>query len=219
MKNFQFKRMIALAVVVGALVVPTQALALVTHTDFASWETAALGDGLIIASVNIADTLASNNNILFAGNPLGLPFSETLTFDTKLIRREVPNGDWATWSNGKTPIVLVTKLVNVITATFDAPVVAFGVEMEPNQFSIFDMILTIEGGTMITQSVNGNAGAKFFGWTGGSVSSFTLECQGGCRGFAFAEMVKGEVPEPSTILLLGSGLVGLVAWRKRMLQV
>jgi hypothetical protein len=74
-------------------------------------------------------------------------------------------------------------------------VAAFGLEIEPNIFAVFDVTLTTMNGEThtLTQPVDGVGGAKFFGWIGGSVKSIQITCAGECGGFAIAEMVKAEV--------------------------
>lgn len=51
-----------------------------------------------------------------------------------------------------------------------------------------------------TLSSNGHGGGGWGGWGGGG--------GGGCD--------PGATPEPATMLLLGSGLLGMVAYKKRM---
>jgi hypothetical protein len=180
----------AVAVTTSTLLWPTESHALIFFADRSAWEAAVGGN---FEEVDIAGQLAEFA-ILPAGNPLLLPFDETLAFDITLQRLQVPSS-WATWSGGKTPAVLYTQGADSLTATFGpGPVAAFGLEIEPNLFAVLNVTLTtINGGThTLTQTVNGFGGAKFFGWTEGSVVSMQLTCTGGCLGFGFGEMVKAE---------------------------
>ena len=133
--------------------------------------------------------------VLPAGGALLLPFAENLTFDISLEGLQVPSS-WATWSGGKTPAVLFTEGAESLDGSFGPqPVIAFGLEIEPNLFSVFNVSLTTtDGGThTLSQTVNGDAGAKFFGWIG-DVISMQVTCSGGCAGFAIGEPVVGGFP-------------------------
>ena len=176
---------VALSVIAATISFPCHAITF--FTDRASWEAAIQ----TFADVNIAGQLA-NFQTLPAGNPLLLPFDETLTSNIVLERLQVPNS-WATWSGGKTPAVLFTLGAESLTGTFGPlPVIAFGLEIEPNLFSTFKVsVTTKDGGThTLNQGVNGDAGAKFFGWIG-EVTSLQVACTGGCAGFAIGELVTG----------------------------
>jgi hypothetical protein len=186
--------------------------ALLEFTSRAAWEAAVTGASLSFADVDIASQV-DDFAILAAGTPLSLPFAETLTFDTDLQGRQVPTS-WLTWSGGQTPRVLYTGLTTHVEGTFGPDgAIGFGLEMEPNPFAVFSMTLTYVDGTIgsITQFVDGLAGAKFFGWLattpGEAIDRIALDCD--VCDFAFGRMVKA--PEPSTLLLLGSGLAGLAA--------
>lgn len=198
---------------------PGQAITL--FDDRAAWETTVGGSFL---PVDIAGQVP-DSTILSTGNPLFLPSGGTLTFNKDLEGRQVP-GSWNTWSGGKTPAVLFLDeetAVNTVIGTFNAPQAAFGLEMEPNNFSTFNVTLLLSDGSSLTQLVDGDGGAKFFGWAAGAITSFTQSCETGCEGFATGEIVQGtqrtgSVPSPSTLILIGSGLVGLAAvrsWTKR----
>ena len=176
---------VALSVITLTISLPCHAITF--FTDRATWEAAIQ----TFADVNIAGQLA-NFQTLPAGNPLLLPFDETLKFNIDLQRLQVGAG-WATWSGGKTPAVLFTLGAESLNGTFGPlPVIAFGLEIEPNFFNVFNVSLTTkDGGThTLSQAVNGFAGAKFFGWIG-EVTSLQVACAGGCGGFAIGELVVG----------------------------
>src|SRR5499427_8479679 len=176
---------VAPSVIAATISFPCHAIAF--FTDRATWEAAIQ----TFADVNIAGQLA-NFQTLPAGNPLLLPFDETLKFNIDLQRLQVGAG-WATWSEGKTPAVLFTLGAESLSGAFGPlPVIAFGLEIEPNFFNVLNVSLTTkDGGThTLSQAVNGFAGAKFFGWIG-EVTSLQVACSGGCGGFAIGELVVG----------------------------
>jgi hypothetical protein len=123
-----------------------------------------------------------------------LPFGETLRFDINMQGRQVPT-TWHDWSNGETPAVLFTIFKSSFNGTFAAqPVVAFGLEIEPDNLATFNFTLTTTDGTSQTLSQTATApmGAKFFGWIG-DATSMQITCSGNCDGggFAIANLVLG----------------------------
>jgi len=104
-----------------------------------------------------------------------------------------------------------------VTATFIGGQQVFGLEMQPDEFQDESMTLTLEVGNpllTLTQIVNGEGGAKFFGWISDvDFTSMTLIDNSG--DFAFGRMA---VPVPPSVLLLGSGLLGLIAFRRKFLN-
>ena len=186
--------------------------ALTFYTDRALWE-AAVGS---FADVVITDGVT-------AGVPEALPFGHSITSSINLELRQVPT-TWATWSGGHTPAVLWTLGATSGTGTFDSVLLTgFGLEMEPNPFSVHSMRLALSDGSFLDQDVAGSGGAKFFGWAGGSITSLTVSSD---VDFAIGRLViadEGEgggggpiIPEPVSMMLFGTGMAGLgVVTRKR----
>ena len=149
----------------------------------------------------------------------------TVNFSTALERRTVPGGGWATWGSppfteSSTPRVLFCSSCSTLTLNLSTSVRTFGFEMEPNQFQPFSMTAQFfNGATLIgtiTQSVNGSAGARLFAaLTNTDSFNRIVITSGDNTGFAIAQIRYGAggpaVPEPATLLLLGSGLAGLAA--------
>jgi hypothetical protein len=162
------------------------------------------------------------------------PTTVTLAAGTKLsnfsspITTHIVGTSWSTWpgqpgSNGTTVYNDGTSLSMKITdgAIFAFgqfhPVNAFGFYIEPDPFSVYNITLTLSDGSNLTQSVDGNAGAKFFGWTDGGVTSLTISS---AADFGFGQFSEGSVavPEPATWALMigGFGLAGMALRRRRM---
>ncbi len=132
-------------------------------------------------------------------------------------RANVPD-TWSAWSNGSQPFVLANFSDNQLILNLSANLPAFGFELEPNVFDIFNMKVTLSDGSTLTQAVDGDGGAEFFGWVGATdLTSITINCDAGCSGFAIGNMVEA-VPEPESVSLFGAGLIGLAAWRRRHLR-
>ena len=198
---------------------PAQA-AIVIYDNLADWEAHAQGT---VGLVNLASFGVGNIVTAIAPDAQHLDPQHNLNFNTGLTVDQVPTS-WGTWSGTSNPTVLSSNGVSSITGVFvDNGPSSFGLEVEPNNFGVFNLSLFADGQSL-TQAVNGNGGAKFFGYVSdGSVDSFILSADPNAGGFAFGNIVYSDesdtnnnaVPEPATILLFGIGSAGLVFRRFR----
>jgi len=203
------------ALLVAALAMPGIGKA-VTYTDLASWQAAAgTYSDVSLAGYAEFETIAAGSGIDLAGQ-------STMTLDGS-VQKRIVGSSWATWADGRTPDVLYSAS-DVLGATFAPDVTAFGMVLEPNLFNSFTMEVLLSDGSVISQIVDGAAGATFFGWAGVAIDSITISCLRksdgtGCDGFAIGEMViaSADVPEAASLILLSIGLLamGFGARRRR----
>jgi hypothetical protein len=153
-------------------------------------------------------------DIIEANTPIGLPSGKTLSFNKIMYVHQVPDG-WETWDGEHQPLVLQPLGGLSVIGTFSAPVPAFGMEVAVDPS--WDITLDLDDDSSpLTQSVSDDSGAKFFGYLYGvNINSFTVS---GNTDFAIGRMIEGTpIPVPGSLLLLGSGLMGLglMGWRRR----
>jgi hypothetical protein len=179
---------------------------------------------LILASDISEIYAAGGQDVVIPGDPdyttyssLSDPFAGTISFDNDVQKLTV-GSSWATWSHGYTGPVLFSQYLPSIRMDFGRSIYGFGFYAEPTTFGFFDVTMGLEGGVTQTKSVDGEAGAEFFGFLDGGVEWVEISAEAGSAGFAFGEMVMVEsaraVPEPTTMILFGLGTVGLGVVRK-----
>jgi hypothetical protein len=172
-------------------------------TDLPSWqaaagkwqETTSLGqpDGTVISGVTLAD-----------GTTLG--FAQALQVQTMGI-------GWATWCCGYAGNILESYGTGSWTTEnwSISPVSGFGMFIEPDPFGILAITLTLSNGGTVTQNVEGDSGAAFFGWVGTGVTGLTISSS--------ADFAEGDffssTPEPAYAIPVGFFLAGLVLWQFR----
>jgi hypothetical protein len=193
--------------------------ATVMYTDRSAWE-AAVGTW---ADVDLTPYLPEYSTLTSVALPALAAPATTLSFDVTQTVLQV-GSSWGTWSSDS-PVVLWNYNESAVIGTFDSAVRGFGLEMEPNPFSVYDMTLKLEDGSSLTQAVNGSGGAAFFGFVSDTpVVTYWQAFIDGETDFAMGNLVVASPedgggngsPELSTWMLLAcSGLAGLVIRRRR----
>lgn len=178
-------------------------------TDLSTWQTVA-------GSYQHATSYGSDGQSLTS---LALATGPTLSFGSPVTVATIGTS-WATWSGGYAGQVLTTSAASI--AVNLAPTTSnFGFFAEPDSFSQYLIQLNLTGGGSVQQLVDGNAGAAFFGWNGGGVSSFTITTTD--SNFAFGDFYYSAsgVPEPAAwgMLICGFGLAGAAMRRKQIVRV
>jgi hypothetical protein len=130
---------------------------------------------------------------------------------------------WETWSHGYTGDVYFTNGATHATMTLPAGTEAFYFYAEPDPFSQYTIVATTQDGTQVTQSVNGYAGAAYYGFygTGSSLISSIAVTTPQPVDFAVGEFGIAKcscppcVPAPAGILLAAFGTAVIGYLRRR----
>ena len=183
--------------ILGALMISASAEAAVAvYTTRAAWEAAVGGPFTETSTFPGIPVLTDVNGLTLNGGT-------TLTFGSAVNKRTIGFG-WSSWSGGYTGDVFYSNGATSVAAGISA-IDAFGLELEPNPFDIITMRLTLDDGSFIEQDVDGAGGAKFFGWVGAGIASFTMSAE---TDFAFGRFVEATVdtgtniPAPASLVLL-----------------
>jgi hypothetical protein len=154
------------------------------------------------------------------------------TFSNPLSENNVPNS-WATWgcppqTESCTPNVLWNAGFSTLTITTSDFDNTFGFELEPDQFQQESITATFHASDgasyVLTLNPNGSAGALLFAvqddTPGAYISSVDIVDNAG-DDFAIAQLRTGasSTPEPGTMVLLGTGLLGALAVMRRKMRL
>ncbi len=144
------------------------------------------------------------------------PLGGVVGFSPDLTHVEVGAG-WATWSHGYTGDVYFTT-GSTVTLTLPSGTGAFYFFAEPNVFDVFSITAVADDGSGTTQFVQGLSGARFFGVYSddyAAIDHIEITVDAGAGGFAVGEFGAAAVPEPSTLLLMGAGLLATRMRRRK----
>jgi len=169
-------------------------------------ETTSFGvpDGTVVSGVTLADGTA-------------------LTFGQPLQTAALGSG-WSTWSGGYAGSVLESYGTgSYTTETWSiSPVSGFGLFLEPDPFSVYNITLTTSAGDILTQAVDGNGGALFFGWVGSGITGLTISSDVDFAAGDFFSSGAAPVPEPSYLpcmLVLGAVAALFLRFRRKAVRV
>lgn len=209
-----------LIVVAIAMLAGSAHAAIQTYSDESAWLADMSSHRITSTTTDAEFSMPASVTVAGGGSAL-TSFSAPLT-------TYVVGSSWATWVNQPTTNGLPVYFSSDTTLSFNfqggalsgTPVDSFGFYLESNIRSVFNVSLGLASGQSVTQTVDGNGGAKFFGWSGSAVNTVTLTADPASGGFAFGHFYEGvtaPVPEPETyaMLLAGLGVLGTVARRRQ----
>jgi hypothetical protein len=170
------------------------------YSDLPSWEWAARS----WTETTSVGPLNSDINGMTLSDGTTLGFSQTVQI------ANIGSG-WATWCCSYGGQVLVSYSTGSWTSEdwTISPVWGFGLFIEPDPFGVLDITMSLSDGGTLTQAVDGNAGAAFFGWVGTGVTSLNISST---SDFGVGDFFS-VTPEPATFAPLVVIFAGLAFWQ------
>jgi hypothetical protein len=148
-------------------------------------------------------------------------------FDHPLTELSVPN-TWATWNcppatESCTPNVLFGAGSTSLFITLSQPASIFGFELEPDQFQQEEVTVQFFDHANLVGTIdlfpNGSGGALLFAaQTDGEFTNIEIQNLA-FDDFAIAEVRYEATPEPGTMVLFGTGLLGVLGVMRRKMNL
>ena len=200
----------------------TPAGAVTLTGDYGAWLTGAGGSAFptttYAPSATPADfsTIVTVSNVTLVG---GGSFTTNIPVEVDQV-----GTSWGTWSGGYTGHVLWSGYDSASSSGIDTielaltGLYAFGLEIEPNAFSTLSISVLLNTSESLAQDINGDGGAKFFGYYGNGVTGLTITAPTG-QSFAFGNFRSVPVvPLPAAFPLFAGAIAAFGAfghWRHR----
>ncbi len=212
--NFRF--LIVLSIVAVALTVaPVCATTIQTYTDLASWQAAT--SPLLL--MDFENGSLGNASAQFSGMGGGSLFVQ----DTNAF-------SWMNFGTGKAAAIVVQSLtpIQYIHVDLFTPVTAFALNVFTANPNALSFTIKYNGTSSYAVPTPASGTPAFFGVTSDTlITSIDLTLQGPSVGaYEFVDNFRTgtamaqdtQAPEAATFLLIGSGLIGLMALRKRIMK-
>lgn len=142
-------------------------------------------------------------------------------------RRDQPNGWGGNFTDGSSLLWTAGSIVGAVDVTFGSLISGFGFQINPDNsdtlttVDIFDIANSLLVSFSLTTNDRSQPSASFIGFTSDmtDISRFTVR-QNGFNDFAINQLSlitvgSSNVPEPTSIALLGLGLLGFAASRRK----
>lgn len=212
-------RTIGFAAVLGvATLAATAASATVqTYTDYTSWAAAVTGTISTNTTVNPADVGTSVSSVTLNDGTV-ISFFDGVTHASTSLQIEQPGNGWGSWTGWNGSYTgAVYWWMNVSDLEFGSSTVsAFAFEIEPDlpTNDIF-VTLTLSTGDPVQLDFASVSDVKFFGWVGDGVTSVSFQSNDDFGVGNFLSVRDVAAPEPATLSLIGAGVLGMGALRRR----
>lgn len=202
-------RLMLLCATALTLLSPAAANAVTIQTSLASFTTA-VGTGGIRTTSALGTLFAPISAITLVNG-----VNVTLSGGADIV--DQPGVGDAPFSNGYTGQV-VDSTGSTETLTFSRPVMQFGLTLSPDVglFGPTPVTITVTLGDGTTTSLTSNyasGGTQFIGFSAGPETSITVSTS--TPDFAFGQFL--SVPEPASVLLLGTALIPVIRRRRNLL--
>jgi len=209
--NFRF--LMVLSIVALALTVaPACATTIQTYTDLASWQAATSP----LLFMDFENGSLGNAAVQFSGLNGG-----------SLYVQDTTAASWMNFGTGKAAAVIVQSLTPIpyIHIVLNTPVTAFALNAFTANPNALSFTVTYNGTSSYTVPTPASGTPAFFGLTSDTlITSIDLTLQGPSVGtYELVDNFRtgtatAQAPEAATFLLIGSGLIGIMALRKRIMK-
>jgi hypothetical protein len=202
-------------VTLAVTVAPACATTIQTYTDLASWQAATSP----LLWMDFENGSLGNASVQFSGAGGG-----------SLFVQDTSAASWMNFGTGKAAAIIVQSLnpIPSIHVVLNTPVTAFALNAFTANPNALSFTITYNGTSSYTVSTPASGTPAFFGLTSNTaITTIDLTLQGPSQGaYEFVDNFRTgtasaqdtQAPEAATFLLIGSGLIGIMVLRKRIMK-